>query len=179
MKAILPLLIGIVLLASACSRLETESESVETEESTPARATEPRLLSTAALAATPSITSPGGREAIFPQTILVFIQEGKFPESPLQWTIYPTGRVLASSGEEWMLTQDQVAPIFDLIAAPAFARLAPQYGSPETCKDCLVYTLNIYNSGQPQQIKIYSDGDRLPEELKAVLEQLKTLTSQL
>ena len=179
MKKILPLLFGLILILSACSQSSTESEPVGAASPSPASATEAQLLSTASPEETPSTTNPGGRQAIFPQTILVFVKEGKFPGSPLQWTVYPTGRVLASSGQEWMLDRDQVAPIFDQISTPAFISLGLQYGSPETCRDCTAYTLYIYGPGEVQKIQVYSDGSQLPAELQVVLERLEILTSKL
>ena len=118
---------------------------------------------------------PGGREAVFPQTILVYVQEGNYPAGPIQWTFYPTGYVLASSGETWMLEPSQVAPLFSLVESAAFWSLADQYGSPEACQDCLVHTVNVFMDSQVKVIQVYPSGSELPLELQSALDLLAAI----
>ena len=202
MKVWMVLLIGLAWICSACSR-QTGTPAIATETAkTPSQAvapTETAILRTAIqLTATlpaqpaqaelgrpaPSSGSetpaaeaePGGRAAVFPQTILVYVQEGAFPGSPVQWTFYPTGYVLASSGETWMLDPLQVAPLFTLVESEAFWSLADLYGAPEACQDCLVQALNVYMDGQIKGIQVYPGAAQLPPELQSALDLLDDIS---
>jgi hypothetical protein len=103
------------------------------------------------------------------------VKEGRFPGSPLQWTFYTTGRVVASTGQEWMLSPEVANALFSLVESAAFQSLDVQYGTPESCQDCNVYSLYIYKEDQVKEIKVYPGTVELPEILKSALDQLKTL----
>ena len=199
MKVLMVLLIGMAWICSACSR-QTGTPAIATQpEKAPSQAvapTETAILRAATPSAQAEPTSPpvgrtapssgseipatevesGGRVAAFPQTILVYVQEGAFPGSPVQWTFYPTGYVLASSGETWMLDPLQVAPLFTLVESEAFWSLADLYGAPEACQDCLVQALNVYMDGQIKGIQVYPGAAQLPPELQSALDLLDDIS---
>lgn len=157
------------LLALALATLLTACGSVERS-----TATEPQAILTAARpipTETAIVGEPEGRVAVFPNTIVVYREEGPAEASTRQWTIYHTGRVLASDGKETQAYADGVDAFFETVESQAFWALTDSYGPPGGCPDCLVRTITVYHKGQIKDIRILDDPGDLPKLLAQALEE--------
>jgi len=163
----------IVLITALLALLIGCARGGLTETSTPSPIETPR----AGGEATPT-SEPDDRQAVFPNTIIVYRREGRFPESPQKWTIYHTGRILARDGTEWQVPSAEVRPLFDLVEAPEFWELSNGYAPAGECLDCLVHTLTVYYEGEIKEITITHGSLDLPENLGAVLGQMESLVSE-
>jgi hypothetical protein len=102
-----------------------------------------------------------------PDTVIVYQREGGFAGTSDEWTIYPTGRIVAGDGSEWQVLAEQVAPLFELVEAPAFKELNTKYAPTGTCNDCYTHTLTVYGQGEPQTVT-FVDGAELPAHLQQI-----------
>ena len=118
------------------------------------------------------------RRAVFPNTIIVYQQEGRFPDSPQQWTIYHTGRIVAGDGAEQQAPATQVKLLFDLVEEPNFWELDNRYELGDECLDCLRQTLTVYYEGKIKEIVIINEPPDLPENLRRALGKVNTLISK-
>lgn len=125
-----------------------------------------------------STSEPDDRKAVFPYTIIVYQREGRFPASPQQWTIYHTGRIVASDGTEWQVPPAKVESLFDLVEAPDFWQLDDNYAPAGECLDCLVDTLIVYREGEIKEITIIQGLLDLPENLGRALDEMYSLISE-
>ena len=125
--------------------------------------------------ATPETGEGDGRKAAFPNTIVVYSEAGLNGEDFQQWTIYHTGRILASDGEETQAGSTRVDFLFETVEATGFWALAESYGPLGGCPDYVVRTLTVYREGQIKQITVIGDPDGLPALLAHALSELKLL----
>ncbi len=119
-----------------------------------------------------SETESGGRQAVFPNTIIVYQRAGKFPGSPQKWTIHHTGLIITGDGTEWQVPATAVEMLFDLVESPDFWTLDKNYAPDGKCLDCMVQTMNVYYEGEVKEITIVQEPPDLPENLKQVLDQI-------
>jgi hypothetical protein len=107
----------------------------------------------------------------FPNTSIVYRREGGFVGKSDEWTIYPTGRIVAGNGTEWQVPAEQVAPLFELVEAPGFGDLNEKYAPAGTCNDCYTHTLTVYGQGEPQSVT-FVDGADWPAQLQQALAEI-------
>lgn len=118
-------------------------------------------------------TPTSGRVAVFPETIIVYQRTGGFVGTSDQWTIYPTGRIVAGDGAEWQVSPEQVAPLFKLVESAEFDALNENYAPAGACDDCYTYTVTVYGQGEPQTVTFLDGGD-WPAALQQLLPLLNT-----
>ncbi len=118
---------------------------------------------------------PGGRQAVFPNTIIVYQWTGRSPGSPEKWTIYHTGRIVAGDGTEWQVTTRQVKELFDSVEAADFWELDDAYTPAEECADCPVETLTVFLDGEIKEIVVTEGALDLPELLNRALDGIDKL----
>ncbi len=122
-------------------------------------------------------TDSGGRQATFPNTIIVYQREGRFPDSPQKWTIYHTGRIVAGDGTEWQIPESEVEPLFALVEDQNLRTLDDNYAPDGECLDCLIQTVTIYAEGEVKEIVITNKPAHTPQNLNTILAELDKLTS--
>ena len=127
---------------------------------------------------TPTQGDAGGREATFPETILVYEREGRFPGSPAKWTFYQSGRVVTGDGAELSFPAETVSPLFELVASEAFAGVAGRYAPEGTCEDCTLHTLTVFGEGEPREVVVTEGATAVPAVLQELLSGLEVLISQ-
>ena len=138
----------------------------------------PRPLPPTAEPTTPVETESSGRKAVFPNTIIVYQREGRFPDSPQQWTIYHTGRIVAGDGTEWQVPATKVKPLFDFVEAPDFWELDNTYAQAGECLDCLVHILTVYREGEIKEVTVAQEPLDAPENLVRILHEMDSLISE-
>lgn len=122
--------------------------------------------------------STEGREAVFPNPLIVYTKEGRFPGSPVKWTIYPTGRVVDGSGQEWQLPEAEVQAIFAAADLRQINKLQQSYGAAD-CADCTVHTITVYGSEEPQKIVYTQAEGSWPADLEPLLGAIDALVANL
>lgn len=147
---------------------EMATDDGETDTGRPAAEASP----TSGFVGTPSATDPGGRQAVFPNTIVVYRREGRFPNSPQKWTIYHTGRIVAGDGSELQASEQEVGRLFEILESSDFWNLADEYAPDGECVDCTVHTLTVYYRGEIKEIRVIRETPGLPEKLELVLGQV-------
>lgn len=138
---------------------------------------EPAATAAATDTVTAAATQTGGREAVFPNTIIVYQREGRFPDSPQKWTFYRGGRIVAGDGSEWQVPVESVAPLFEAVEAPAFQNLAGKYAPAGECLDCPVHTLTVYYQGKIKEVTVVRETPDVPEALRLVLDTIDSVLS--
>jgi hypothetical protein len=124
-----------------------------------------------------SEAEPGGRRAVFPETIIVYQQQNGPVGDWQQWTVYHSGRIVVADGTEWQASPSTVGPLFDLVERPDFWNLLPTYKPERKCPDCLVQTVTVYYEGDIKEITVINEPPALPPHLKQVLQELDDLIS--
>lgn len=149
----------------------TSGEQPEAEASATA---EPEASPTAE--AMPTATRGTGRTTRFPNPIIVYQREGRFPGSPQQWTIYETGRVTNIAGDELVSDLPSVQALFAIVRAEGFAQLEGRYAPQGDCRDCTVHTITYYQpDSEPRAVTVVEGASPMPEDLQAALDLLTTL----
>ena len=126
---------------------------------------------------TPIATHPGGRKAVFPNTIIVFQREGNFPESPQKWTFYHTGLIVTGDGSEWKLQSRSVRPLFELVESPGFRQLSDNYLQDTDCDDSIRQALTVFIQGDVIEILTCQGDTGLPKSLIQIFENIDRLVS--
>jgi hypothetical protein len=117
---------------------------------------------------------PGGRVAEFPNPILVYRHEGR---SPQQWTIYPTGLIVADDGGQRQVPPEEVAPLFDYFTSAAFWELDTLYvPTPERPGESLRRVI-VYYRGEIREVALPEESGAAEEPLQPLLERLEQLTA--
>jgi hypothetical protein len=100
----------------------------------------------------------GGREAVFPNTIIVYQREGVEPADTGKWTIYRTGRIVTGDGTEWQAPEALVAPLFEFVESPgAWEEAASCPAGTAECPECAgnaVHNLTVYGQGEVRQLAL-------------------------
>gem|GEM_PF-3084542 len=117
---------------------------------------------------------PGGRVADFPNPILVYRHEGR---SPQQWTIYPTGLIVADDGSQRQVPPEEVAPLFDYFTSAAFWELDTLYvPTPERPGESLRRVI-VYYQGGIREVALPEESGAAEKPLQPLLERLEQLTA--
>ena len=119
---------------------------------------------------------PGGREAVFPNTIIVYQLQGRPVGDWDKWTFYHTGRIVAGDGAEWQVAAEDVKELFDNVEAAEFWELDDAYAPAEECADCPVGTLTVFFEGEIKEIVVTEGALDLPELLNRALDGIGKLT---
>jgi hypothetical protein len=125
-----------------------------------------------------TLATDDGRVAEFPNTIVVYRREGRFPDSPQKWTFYHTGRLVDEDGNEWQLPAETVKPLFDFVESPDFSALDRSYTASGECLDCLQHVLTVYREGEVHEITFTEGVSDAPEELTWLLDEMETLVAE-
>jgi hypothetical protein len=111
----------------------------------------------------------GDREAVFPNTIIVYQREGVDPADAGKWTIYKTGRIVAGDGGEWQAPEALVAPLFEFVESP---------GAWEAAASCpagaggTVHTLTVYGPGEVRQLVFTEECPDMAGPLRGALDAI-------
>lgn len=141
----------------------------------PTESSSPIATPASEASATDGDAEPGGREAVFPNTIIVYQLQGRPLGNWDKWTIYHTGRIVAGDGTEWQVTAEQVKELFDSVEAADFWELDDAYTPAEECPDCPVRTLTVFYDGEIKEIAVTEGTLDLPELLNRALDQMDKL----
>ena len=141
----------------------------------PTESSSPIATPASEASATDGDAEPGGREAVFPNTIIVYQLQGRPVGDWDKWTFYHTGRIVAGDGTEWQVTAEQVKELFDSVEAADFWELDDAYTPAEECPDCPVRTLIVFYDGEIKEIAVTEGALDLPELLNRALDQMDKL----
>lgn len=126
-----------------------------------------------------SSTGEGGREAQFPNPIIVYERTGGLAGEMNKWTIHETGLIEDREGSRVELAAELVRPIFELVESEAFQQLEPSYGVESRCADCYTHTITVYGDDDPQQVIVVEGAVELPAALDDALAAInKVVTLQ-
>lgn len=145
----------------------------------PAEAPTPSPIASplAAATATRAAVAEEGAGAM-PALQLRYRREGRFPDSPQQWTLHTTGLIEGAEGKRVELAPEVVAPLFSLVLSKPFASLDEQYGPVGACRDCLTHTLTLEGDSLQQQVTVVEGAAEIPPLLQEALDALDVLVSQ-
>ena len=126
----------------------------------------------------PTVGAPtegaGDREAVFPNTIIVYQREGVDPADAGKWTIYKTGRIVTGDGSEWQAPEGLVAPLFEFVESPgAWEAAASCPAGTAECPECdgnTVHTLIVYGPGEARQMVFTEECPDLAGPLRSALD---------
>lgn len=95
------------------------------------------------------------------------------------WTFYEDGRVEASDGRSWQLSDSEVKALRNIIEPDAFAMLEPSYIPENTCCDRMQYTIGVVgNDGEIVDVTTL-DGADMPPLLSQSLQSIQQLVAAL
>lgn len=179
------LIVFAALLLAACTPAATPASPVPTpdaevgssvqtnEPETEASAVPPAPEASPTAEAMPTATSSTGRTTRFPNPIIVYQREGRFPGSPQQWTIYESGRVTNIAGDELVSNLPDVQALFAIVRAEGFAQLEGRYAPQGDCQDCTVHTITYYQpDSDPKAVTVLEGASPMPDDLQAALDLL-------
>lgn len=138
----------------------------------------PRATSRVAASATSTSANVDGRDGRFSQPIIVYQREGRFADSPQQWTVHTTGLIESAKGDRIELAPEVMAPLFSLLLSKPFATLDKQYGPVGECRDCVTLTITLYTESLVQEVKVVQGAAEMPPVLQQALEALDVLVGQ-
>lgn len=178
--ASLIVLVLVTLVACGPAAAPEETSVAPAEAPAPTALPSSEMVSPAPTATSPAVMSPlsplsplpkptetGGRQAEFPNTIVVYRLDSQ------EWTIYATGRIVGGEGMAWTVPVESVTPVFDAVEAEAFWDLEEVYGSAEGCPACPVQTLTVYRGGEVKAVTVRQEPETLPKPLATALEAIE------
>ena len=107
----------------------------------------------------------------------MYWREGRFPDSPQEWTFYHTGRIVAGDGSEWQIPEQDVKSLFQVAEGPDFWELGNKYTLAGECLDCFTQTLTVYYQGEIKEITVIQEPLDLPVSLRLVLDKVSSMAS--
>ncbi len=120
-------------------------------------------------------TKSDGRQAVFPNTIIVYRREDRSLNNRRQWTIYRTGRIVADDGTEWQAGAGEVGRLFDMVESPDVWNLADGYSALPDCPDCIVHIVTVYRQGEVKKLIFSQGAPPLPGDLSRIVDEIKRL----
>jgi hypothetical protein len=170
----------LTLVLAACASVTPTPSAHPTLPPSPAQtstASPPAALPPREPTAALNATATGDRQAVFPNTIIVYQRQVGPGGNPQQWTFYRTGRIVAIDSTEWQSPADQVKLLFTLAESPDYWNLNDSYSAASECPGCMVHTLTVYREGKIKKIMMTQGAD-LPVNLQRMLSEIDRLITR-
>jgi hypothetical protein len=124
-------------------------------------------------------STPPAKPQASPGALIVLQRSGGLAGTQEEWTIYPDGRIVDSTGKEAQTTPEQVAALLSQIDSLGFFELDESYVPRDTCCDRFTYVLTVQADGKTHSVTALEAEPSVPQAFWQAVQAVDQLIASL
>lgn len=108
------------------------------------------------------------------EAVIVYERSGGITGKTVRYRVYADGRISSGENEETRVSPEEVEAALDTIEQAGFFEMKGTLPQKSACYDCYTYSIQVRKGGKSGSLAATDNGN-LPEEVRAVIEEVEGL----